>query len=132
MSYTVTIALPDHRSVCAPDVCGGPTCLGCTPEGLQFRRVLTRGVWMPVGIVKWYDCKKGFGFIVDPAGEDVLAHFSVIEGDGFRRLYSGEQVEFEALRGERGLQATKVRRLNPEGRAHRIKPTGRPSPDRAT
>ena len=87
---------------------------------------------MPTGIVKWYDCRKGFGFIVDPAGEDVLAHFTVIEGDGFRRLYSGEQVEFEALRGEKGLQATKVRRLNPDGRAQRTRRPDRPSPGQAT
>ncbi|HVT81054.1 MAG TPA: cold-shock protein [Phycisphaerae bacterium] len=71
---------------------------------------------MQVGTVKWYDCRKGYGFIVTVDGEDVLAHFSVIEGEGFRRLFDGEQVEFEAQRGPRGLNATVVRRLNNDGR----------------
>jgi len=71
---------------------------------------------MQVGTVKWYDCRKGYGFIVTADGEDVLAHFSVIEGEGFRRLYDGEQVEFEAQRGARGLNATLVRRINAEPR----------------
>jgi len=71
---------------------------------------------MQVGTVKWYDCRKGYGFIVTAAGEDVLAHFSVIEGEGFRRLYDGEQVEFEAQRGARGLNATLVRRISAEPR----------------
>jgi CspA family cold shock protein len=64
---------------------------------------------MPDGTVKWYDCKKGFGFILDSAGEDVFVHFSVIEGDGFRRLFDGEIVEYEAIRSPKGLQATCVR-----------------------
>lgn len=71
---------------------------------------------MQVGTVKWYDSRKGYGFIITEEGEDVLAHFSVIEGDGFRRLFDGEQVEFEASRGPRGLNATFVRRLNQDGR----------------
>jgi CspA family cold shock protein len=66
---------------------------------------------MQVGVVKWYDCKKGYGFIVTAEGEDVLAHYSAIEGDGFRRLWDGERVEFEAVRGEKGLNATFVRRI---------------------
>ena len=79
---------------------------------------MPRGVWMPVGTVKWYDCKKGFGFIIDPSGEDVLAHFSAIEGEGFRRLFDGEQVEYEAVRGPKGLHAHKVKRLNPQNRLY--------------
>ena len=69
---------------------------------------------MPVGLVKWYDCRKGYGFIVSQQGEDVLVHYSVIEGTGFRRLWDGEQVEYEALRRKQGLNATHVRRLNPD------------------
>jgi cold shock protein len=71
---------------------------------------------MPVGTVKWYDCKKGFGFILDPSGEDVFAHFTAIEGDGFRRLFDGEKVEYEATRGPKGLQASRVKRLDPDPR----------------
>ena len=69
---------------------------------------------MSTGVVKWYDCKKGFGFIVDPSGQDVLAHFTAIEGEGFRCLRGGETVEYEAVQGPKGLQATFVRRLDPE------------------
>ncbi len=66
---------------------------------------------MPIGTVKWFDCKKGFGFVVDASGADVFVHFSVIEGEGFRRLYDGEQVEFEAVRGPKGWLASRARRL---------------------
>ena len=83
---------------------------------------------MPFGVVKWYDCKRGFGFIMDPSGEDVLAHFTVIEGDGFRRLFSGETVEYEVVRGPKGLQAQKVKRIHPDGRTRRVKKTLPPQP----
>jgi CspA family cold shock protein len=90
---------------------------------------------MPVGTVKWYDCKKGFGFIVDASGEDVFVHFSVIEGDGFRRLFDREKVEYEATRGPKGLQASRVRRTdnNPpkggKGKLHA--PLSKPHPPKA-
>ena len=71
---------------------------------------------MPVGTVKWYDCRKGFGFVIDPTGEDVFVHFTVIQGDGFRRLFDGESVEYDVTRGPKGLLASRVRRLNPERR----------------
>lgn len=66
---------------------------------------------MPVGVVKWFDCKKGFGFLLDEQGNDVFVHYTVIEGDGFRRLRDGEQVEYEIEKGPKGLLAVKVRRL---------------------
>ena len=65
---------------------------------------------MPTGPVKWFDTKKGFGFIVSPDGEDVFVHFSSIEGDGFRSLKDGEIVDYEMIRGDKGLSAQKVRR----------------------
>ncbi len=60
------------------------------------------------GLVKWFDSKKGYGFIEQTGGEDVFVHYSGIEGDGFRSLRAGEEVEFEVTTGPKGIQATKV------------------------
>jgi CspA family cold shock protein len=65
---------------------------------------------MPTGKVKWFDTKKGFGFIIGPEGQDVFVHFSRILGDGFRSLKDGETVEYELLQGEKGLHAENVKR----------------------
>jgi len=65
---------------------------------------------MPLGTVKWFDSKKGFGFILSPDGKDVFVHFSSIEGDGFRSLKDGEQVEYEQQDGAKGLSALHVKR----------------------
>ncbi len=66
---------------------------------------------MPTGTVKWFDSKKGFGFIINPDGKDVFVHFSVIDGEGFRSLKDGEHVEYEEMQGEKGLLAKGVKRL---------------------
>ena len=66
---------------------------------------------MPTGSVKWFDSKKGFGFIVGPEGQDVFVHFSVIQGDGFRSLKDGEQVQYEFDKGPKGLLAKNVHRI---------------------
>jgi cold shock protein len=68
---------------------------------------------MPTGTVKWFDVKKGFGFIVNAEGKDVFVHFTSIEGDGFRSLKDGEKVEYEETGGAKGLSAKNVRRLKP-------------------
>ena len=65
---------------------------------------------MPIGTVKWFDSKKGFGFIVNSAGQDVFVHFSSIQSDGFRSLKDGEEVEYEESAGDKGLMARGVRR----------------------
>ena len=65
---------------------------------------------MSQGTVKWFDSKKGFGFILHPDGQDVFVHFSSIEGDGFRSLKDGEPVQFEQVAGDKGLLAKHVRR----------------------
>jgi len=63
------------------------------------------------GTVKWFNEAKGFGFISQEQGEDVFVHFSAIEGDGFKNLADGDQVEFEVTRGPKGLAAANVRRV---------------------
>jgi len=68
---------------------------------------------MPTGTVKWFDSKKGFGFIVNAAGQDVFVHFSSIQGDGFRSLKDGESVEYEETTGPKGLSAANIKRLEP-------------------
>jgi CspA family cold shock protein len=66
---------------------------------------------MSTGSVKWFDAKKGFGFIVGPEGQDVFVHFSSIEGDGFRSLRDGEAVEYELVKGDKGFSAQQVKRV---------------------
>ncbi|MBI1337613.1 MAG: cold-shock protein [Phycisphaera sp.] len=62
------------------------------------------------GQVKWFDPKKGFGFIVGPQGQDVFVHYSQIEGEGFRSLKDGEDVEYELVQADKGYQARGVHR----------------------
>lgn len=64
---------------------------------------------MTTGTVKWFNADKGFGFIAPEDGsDDVFAHFSGINSDGFRSLNEGDKVEFEVQQGDRGLQATNI------------------------
>ena len=63
------------------------------------------------GKVKWFNESKGFGFISQSTGEDVFVHFSAIQGDGFRTLADGDDVEFEVAKGPKGLHATQVRKV---------------------
>ncbi|MEC9490763.1 MAG: cold-shock protein [Halanaerobiales bacterium] len=66
---------------------------------------------MYTGTVKWFDGKKGFGFIEREDGDDVFAHFSAIEEDGFKNLDEGQEVEFEIVEGDRGPQAANIVKL---------------------
>lgn len=63
---------------------------------------------MSEGTVKWFNDKKGFGFIDGGDGEDVFVHFSQIEGEGYRKLDEGDVVEYEVEQGEKGPKAVKV------------------------
>ena len=63
------------------------------------------------GKVKWFNAEKGYGFIESDDGGDVFVHFSAIQGEGFKTLEEGQNVEFEVVEGNRGLQAANVIRL---------------------
>jgi cold shock protein len=63
---------------------------------------------MAKGTVKWFDAKKGYGFVVNETGKDVFVHYSSIEGDGFRSLKDGQLVEYEQFDGDKGLQGKSV------------------------
>lgn len=63
------------------------------------------------GTVKWFNAKKGFGFISDEEGNDVFVHFSALQMDGFKVLDEGDEVEFEIIDGEKGPQAANVTKL---------------------
>ncbi|MCB2291716.1 cold-shock protein [Clostridium sp. CS001] len=66
---------------------------------------------MKTGIVKWFNSEKGFGFLSVEGEEDVFVHFSAIQGDGYKSLEEGQQVQFEITSGDRGPQASNVTRL---------------------
>jgi CspA family cold shock protein len=68
---------------------------------------------MPTGIVKWFNDAKGFGFIEpEGGGEDVFAHFSAIQMDGFRTLKQGGRVNYELVKGPKGDMAQSIRESN--------------------
>jgi CspA family cold shock protein len=65
---------------------------------------------MAIGTVKWFNESKGFGFIApDEGGEDLFAHFSAIQGQGFKTLTDGQRVTFDVTMGQKGKQASNIR-----------------------
>ena len=66
---------------------------------------------MAEGTVKWFNDSKGFGFIEQDNGPDVFAHFSAIEGDGFKSLDEGQRVSFDVTEGQKGPQAAAIRKI---------------------
>ena len=66
---------------------------------------------MPKGTVKWFDSKKGYGFIEMEDGKDIFVHFNAIQDAGFKSLDEGQEVEFEIRQSDKGEQAENVRKL---------------------
>lgn len=64
-----------------------------------------------VGKVKWFNNAKGYGFIEQPGEQDIFVHYSSIDGDGFKTLIQGQEVEFEVSDGPKGLQADRVMKV---------------------
>ncbi len=80
----------------------GPRREGKSVEALEMSR----------GTVKWFSDQKGYGFITpEEGGEDLFVHYSNIEGEGFKTLREGQEVEFEVAQGRKGLEAIKVNAL---------------------
>jgi len=63
---------------------------------------------MAKGTVKWFDPKKGFGFVINKQGQDVFVHYTNLNGEGFRCLRNGQIVEYKPLDTDKGLQGRKV------------------------
>ena len=66
---------------------------------------------MAKGKVKWFSNQKGYGFITPEEGKDVFVHYSAVQGDGYKTLEEGDEVEFEIENGPKGEQAAKVTRV---------------------
>ena len=82
-------------------------------NGLQQNSVVryVGGYLMKVGVVKWFNNEKGFGFISVEGENDIFVHFSAIETDGYKSLEEGQKVEFEVVDGAKGPQAANVTRI---------------------
>ncbi|WP_028669766.1 cold shock domain-containing protein [Saccharospirillum impatiens] len=93
---------------------------------------------MPVGKVKWFNNAKGFGFVVcDEHEEDLFAHFSSIQMEGYKTLKAGQPVEFDTVKADRGIHAVNIRALPEPGTQAAASPTQstdttQPAKERAT
>jgi CspA family cold shock protein len=68
---------------------------------------------MATGRVKWFDDRKGYGFIEqEDGGQDVFVHFSALQGEGYKTLDEGQQVQFDIVQGEKGPQAANVTKMS--------------------
>lgn len=84
----------------------------CNHRNIRGINYYKAGIYMQ-GTVKWFNSSKGFGFITSSElNDDVFVHYSVIDGEGFKSLNEGEEVEFEVKDGPKGPLATKVTRLS--------------------
>ena len=71
------------------------------------------GTQVATGTVKWFDERKGYGFIEqEDGGEDVFVHFSALQGEGYKTLDEGQQVQFDIVQGDKGPQAANVTKMS--------------------
>jgi CspA family cold shock protein len=75
-------------------------------------RLLLKECLMLEGTVKWFNPRKGYGFIAAEDGKDIFVHYASIEGDGYKTLNEGDPVTFEIVEGEKGLRAEHVTLAN--------------------
>src|SRR5215217_4789662 len=96
------------------------------PQWLRVRFTESLGGFVVMsritGKVKWFNNSKGYGFIEQPGSSDIFVHYSAIQGDGFKTLEEGEEVEFEVTSGPKGPQAEKIVRLKDIGNREDEKP----------
>ena len=77
------------------------------------KRARDGGKTVATGTVKWFDERKGFGFIEqETGGEDVFVHFSALQGEGYKTLDEGQKVEFDIVQGQKGPQAANVTKVS--------------------
>ena len=80
-------------------------------SGQSGRRFHEGTYEVSVGVVKFFNAEKGYGFISQESGDDVFVHYSAIDGSGFRSLNEGDRVQFEIVQGPKGPQAKTVTKL---------------------
>lgn len=105
---------PYPGCLCDGTASGLRTCKRQSNQIFSSREYLgTRGMvtMCPEGTVKWFNAKKGYGFIEQESGDDVFVHHTVIQADGFRTLVAGEKVSFDLSDGPKGPNAQNVLRL---------------------
>ncbi len=94
---------------CTAQLTAGGMCKGITAACV----CRAEGEVMATGTVKWFNAAKGYGFITpSDGGDDVFAHYSAIEMDGYKTLREGQQVEYEVQEGPKGPQASRIRALS--------------------
>ena len=81
------------------------------PYHAKVSKVVREFKAMPQGTVKWFNNKRGWGFIVKEDGEDIFVHYSAIKGEGFKSLTEGQRVQFEIENGSNGPAAANVEKV---------------------